>query len=244
MRVVALVLMVLFSSLSLAAADGPTPFPDSKNEAAWPGKGPIRTFPYMVGERKAFWAKREKDQGKVVFVGDSLIGGWKALEAGTAFPNLKIANRGVGGDTSRGILFRLQEDALDLKPKALVICAGANDLSAHGPPADTLANITLMVEMARKQDPNVPIVLTTIPPQEIAGWKDVPGARLELREKIQAFAADKTNMAVVDLYPVLGDKDGKLIPELFNKDKVHPNADGYVKWVAVLGPILEKLGVK
>jgi hypothetical protein len=56
--------------------DGPTPHPDPKNEAAWPGKGPIRSFGFMVGERQAFWNNRQMDQGAVVFVGDSLIGGW------------------------------------------------------------------------------------------------------------------------------------------------------------------------
>jgi lysophospholipase L1-like esterase len=243
MRVSALVLATLFAG-ALAAADGPTPFPDPKNEAAWPGKGPIRSFGYMVGERKAFWNQRQKDQGAVVFTGDSLTGGWSALGKGTAFPGLKVANRGVGGDTSRGILFRFQEDVLDLHPRAIVITAGANDLSAHAPPTDTIANLTLMVDMARKQDPQVPIVLCTVPPQEIAGSADVPGARQDLRARIQAFAAGKPAMAVCDLYPVLGDADGKLIPELFNKDRVHPNDEGHAKWAAALAPILDKLGVK
>jgi len=40
----------------LAQQTGPTPFPDQKDEAAWPGKGPIRTFPYMTDNRKSFWS--------------------------------------------------------------------------------------------------------------------------------------------------------------------------------------------
>src|SRR5450432_4105364 len=134
-------LAVLLAGSGATAADGPTPYPDPKNESAWPGQGPIRNFPYMIGERTAFWKRRQMDQGAVVFVGDSLIGNWGTLAAGTAFPSLKVSNRGVGGDTSRGILFRFQEDALDLHPRALVLCAGANDLSAHAPPTDTIANL-------------------------------------------------------------------------------------------------------
>jgi lysophospholipase L1-like esterase len=110
--------------------------PDPKNEAAWPGKGPIRAFDFMVGERKAFWAQRRNDQGAVVFVGDSLTGGWKNLAKD--FPKLKVANRGLGGDTSRGALFRFREDALALNPKAVVIEIGNNDLTAMGSPADML----------------------------------------------------------------------------------------------------------
>ncbi|HEX3134601.1 MAG TPA: GDSL-type esterase/lipase family protein, partial [Planctomycetota bacterium] len=140
MRFLAILLLTLVvaGGATLTAADGPTPYPDAKDEAAWPGKGLIRCFFYMVGERKAFWGQRAKDQGAVVFTGDSLTGGWKELA--TSFPKLKVANRGVGGDTSRGILFRFQEDVVDLHPKAVVITAGANDLSAHGAPADTIVN--------------------------------------------------------------------------------------------------------
>ena len=56
------------------------------------------------------------------FVGDSLTGGWKNLAKD--FPKLKVANRGLGGDVSRGALFRFKEDALDLNPKAVVIEIG------------------------------------------------------------------------------------------------------------------------
>jgi lysophospholipase L1-like esterase len=224
---------------ALHAADGPTPYPDAKDEAAWPGKGPIRCFPYMAGERKAFWGQRQQDQGKVVFAGDSLVGGWKDL--GKFFPKLKIANRGVGGDTSRGILFRFQEDVVDLHPKAVVITAGANDLSAHGEPANTVVNISAMVDLLRKQDPTVAVVICTIPPQQIAGWSDVPGARQDLRQRILAFAKGKERIVAVDLFPIFALPDDKPNPELFNKDMVHPNDAGHVKWAAVLTPVFEQL---
>lgn len=234
-------LLVLLTACGapLIAADGPTPFPDTKDEAAWPGKGPIRAFPYMVGERKAFWGRRTQDQGAVVFTGDSLTGGWKELTK--SFPKLKVANRGVGGDTSRGILFRLQEDVADLHPKAVVITAGANDLSAHGAPADTMINISAMVDLLRKQDPKVAIVICTIPPQTIAGSTDVPGARQDLRQRILAFAAGKERIVALDLFPIFALPDGKPNPELFNKDLVHPNEAGHVKWAAVLTPVFEQL---
>lgn len=237
---VLLVLLAVFGT-PLAAADGPTPFPDTKDESAWPGKGPIRSFPYMVGERKAFWGKRAQDQGAVVFTGDSLTGGWKELA--TSFPKLKVANRGVGGDTSRGILFRLQEDVVDLHPKAVVITAGANDLSAHGEPANTIFNISAMVDMLRKQDPKVAIVICTIPPQTIAGSVDVPGARQDLRARIQAFAAGKERIVALDLFPLFALPDGKPDPALFNKDLVHPNEAGHVKWAAALTPVFEQLKI-
>jgi hypothetical protein len=107
-------------ALALAAAPlhaidgGATPYPDANSEAAWPGKGPIRVFGWMAEARARFWKQRENDQGAVVFVGDALTSEWDAKQMAEAFPGLKVANRGVAGDVSRGVLFRFGEDVLDL----------------------------------------------------------------------------------------------------------------------------------
>lgn len=148
MKVRFAVLAVLFAFVFIASASAQqTPYPTQDGD--WPGKGVIRKFGWMDDNRSWFWTQREKDQGKVVFVGDSLTGNWKTL--GKQFAGLKVANRGIGGDTSRGVLFRFQEDVLDLKPKAVVMLVGLNDLTAHGNPADTLANIATMLEQCRSR---------------------------------------------------------------------------------------------
>jgi len=65
---------MLFAALFLSALAGvnvalarrcrhrPTPFPEKDKD--WPGKGVIRKFDFMVGERKAFWKQRKNDQGR------------------------------------------------------------------------------------------------------------------------------------------------------------------------------------
>src|SRR4051794_12904939 len=103
----AVVFLMIFSGVLVATAaptsqpaTGPTPFPEKEKD--WPGKGVIRAFGFMVGERKAIWSRRAAEQGAIVFVGDSLTGGWKDLAKD--FPKRKVANCGVGGDVSRGAL--------------------------------------------------------------------------------------------------------------------------------------------
>src|SRR6266576_529976 len=76
------------ASASAQAASGPTPFP--KDAKDWPGKGAIRIF------------------------GDSLVGGWQQL--GEDLPGVPVANRGIGGEPTRVLLFRFKEDVLDLHP--------------------------------------------------------------------------------------------------------------------------------
>jgi lysophospholipase L1-like esterase len=236
-------LVIASAAPPLQAADtGPTPYPDQNNESAWPGKGPIRLHPWMVDNRKWFWTQREKDQGAVVFVGDSLTGNWKSLAK--TFPSLKVANRGIGGDVSRGVLFRFTEDVLSLKPRAMVVLVGTNDLSAHGNPADAEANIAAILAEARAQNAALPIVLCQLPPRDSAAAPMKPGAFVDLNARIAKLGAGQEHLMVVDLFTPLADSEGKPRAEFFAEDHLHLAEPGYQKWAEVLRPALEKLGIK
>jgi lysophospholipase L1-like esterase len=225
-----------------ANTDGPTPYPDPKNEAAWPGKGVIRSFGFMVGERKAFWTNRQKDQGAVVFVGDSLTGGWKNLAKD--FPKLKVANRGVGGDVSRGALFRFKQDALDLNPKAVVIEIGNNDLTAMGAPGDMLSNLADMVALAEKERPGMPVVLCSIPSSANPKAPVKAEARQAMNEGIRKLASEHKNTYFCDLYTATANADGSPNLVYYAADKLHLSAAGHAKWAELLTPIFEKLGLQ
>jgi len=231
-------------AISQAQVTGPTPYPDAKDEAAWPGKGPIRSFNWMVDNRNYFWTQREKAQGSVVLVGDSLTAGWKAPVLAEAFPGLKIANRGVGGDTSRGVLFRFKEDVLDLKPRAIMLLVGGNDLSAHGDPKFAAENITTMLDMVQAYDPNLPVILAQGPPSASPKAPHKPGARADLNARIAKIAEGRKNVTLVDLFTPLATPDGKPVPEYFAEDMVHISPAGYQKWLETLVPVFNKLGLK
>lgn len=236
--------LVLLAFSAASRADGPTPYPDPKDEAAWPGKGPIRCFPWMVDNRKAFWQRRDRDQGAVVFVGDSLTGGWKPELLAEKFPKLRIANRGIGGDTSRGVRFRFQEDVLDLKPRAIMLLVGGNDLSAHGDPAATAANISAMLDAARAANPKVPIVLCLRPPAANPKAPYKPGAAQELNDLVTKVGEARDNLVLLDLYTAFSTADGGLVDEYYAPDKTHLSKAGYEKWAEMAVPAFEKLGIK
>lgn len=225
-------------------ADGPTPYPDAKDEAAWPGQGPIRCFEWMVSNRAAFWKQRSRDQGAVVFVGDSLTAGWKPEVLAEKFPGLKIANRGIGGDTSRGVRFRFQEDVVDLKPRAIMLLVGGNDLSAHGDPAATEANIAAMIEQARQANPKVPIVLCLRPPSANPKAPYKPGAAADLNARVTKLAEGTENLVLLDLYGAFSGPDGGINEAYFAPDKTHLSPAGYEKWAELAVPAFQKLGVR
>ncbi len=230
--------------LMAADATGPTPFPDAQDEKSWPGTGPIRVFGWMVDNRNYFWTQRQAAHGAVVFIGDSLTGNWDAKQMATLFPGMKIANRGIGGDVSRGVLFRLQEDALDLDPKALVVCIGSNDLSAHADTAGAMANIAAIIAKARAHSATMPIVLCTLAPRRSAVAPTKPGAHADLNARITAFAKDQQHLALLDLPPVLGTALDAPTPAYYADDLLHLAPPGYERWAAALHPVFKTLGVE
>ncbi len=141
------------------------------------------------------------------------------------------------------MLFRFQEDVLDLHPKLVVLCIGSNDLSAHADPVDIIANIAATIDLARKQQPELPIILCTLAPRDSAEAPTKPGAHQAINDRIRNYAKDAPNLELLDLFAVLAAADGKPVPEYFASDKLHLAAPGYVKWAEALKPLLAKAKV-
>ncbi len=237
-------ILATLPSLPLAAKSGPTPYPDAKDEAAWPGRGPIHLYDWMPRSRDEFWARRAGDRNAVVFAGDSLTYGWPEAEMTRAAGGGKVARRGIGGDVSRGLLFRFQEDVLDLDPRALVLLIGTNDLSEKAEPAIIAQNIAALIDLARKANSRLPIVLCAVPPRDSAEHPIDPAKLAELNALLAALAASRKGVVGLDLFKVLADAKGKPVPEYFAADRLHIAGPGYRAWADALAPALETLGVR
>lgn len=226
-------------TLSAVAQSGPTPYPSKPED--WPGEGVIRVFGWMKDNRNFFWTERDKRQGSIVFAGDSLTGNWKTLDKDYA--GVPVANRGIGGDVSRGLLFRFKEDVLALHPKAIVILIGSNDLTARQPATSTLANIRSMLELKRAEQPDTPVILCTVPPS--ANPKAPVDARQRsfLNQGLKQLAKQNPHVSLLDLYAATVTSDGT--PELryFQADQLHFSAAGHQRWKEVLEPVLHQARV-
>src|SRR5215510_6537593 len=106
---------------------------------------------------------------------------------------MKLANRGISGDTSRGVLIRLQEDVLALHPQAVVLLIGTNDLEEKADPETIAANLKLILAELTKHDAKMPIVLCQVFPSS-AGMKR-PSDKIKKVNQLYA-AAVKGNAQV------------------------------------------------
>lgn len=226
-------------ALSASTQSAPTPYPTRAED--WPGTGVIRQFGWMTDNRAYFWTQRDKNQGSIVFAGDSLTATWKTL--GADFPGARVANRGIGGDVSRGLLFRFEEDVLALHPKAIVILIGINDLTAKQPASATLANIRSMLELKQSQQPAVPVVLCTVPPSANPKAPVDEAQRRLLNDGLRKIAKETKRVAVVDLFAATATADNVPDTRYFSPDQLHLSSAGHARWKQALLPALQDAGV-
>jgi lysophospholipase L1-like esterase len=206
-----------------------------------PGAGPIRRYDWfqkLWRDRRTAWAAdRAKDQGAVVFLGDSITQEWKGLA--TAFPGIKIANRGISGDTSRGVLIRLQEDVLALKPTAVVLLVGTNDLEEGATPETIAGNVRLILAELKRHNPAMPVILSEVMPSS-ASMKRPADQIKAINALYLAGVKGDAQVIPLDTWRLFADANGDAPASEF-PDLLHPNAIGYAKWAAALRPLFATL---
>ncbi len=220
----------------------PLKIPDTDESVL--GAGPLRRTEWFRGvwrNRRASWLKKtEAQRDSFVFFGDSITQGWGDDFKG-AFPGLKAANRGISGDTSRGLLLRLQGDVIDLAPKAVVLMIGANDLAEKASGEVVFSNVKLIIEALKKHNATMPIVLCETFPCAPDNYRPVAQIRKINKLYEQTWAGDP-QVTIVKTYGLFAGEDGASLPK-YLRDRVHPNADGYGIWAVALHPVFIKLGV-
>lgn len=208
-----------------------------------PGEGPIRRYDWFknlwLKKRSAWGNDVEKDQKALVFLGDSITQGWGPAMKGT-FGDVKVANRGISGDTTRGMLVRLQEDVLSLNPTGVVMLMGTNDLEELAEPPVIAANFELIIDALKKHNAEMPIIVCEVMPSTAA--KKRPAEKIKkVNELYRAAVKGDPQITVLDTWTLFADENGDAKKAEF-PDLLHPNKVGYDMWAAALKPILATEG--
>lgn len=168
------------------------------------------------------------NESRVVFMGNSITDAWINSDP-SFFSNHPYLDRGISGQTTPQMLVRFRQDVIDLKPKAVAILAGINDIAENTGPSSLQMienNLMSMAQLARAN--NIKVVLCSVLPAAAFPWRPaiVPvQSIIELNKWIKNYAA-KNNFVYVDYYNAMVDSR-KGLPSNLSKDGVHPTLEGY-----------------
>ena len=191
---------------------------------------------------------------RVVFMGDSITDMWKL---GESFPGKPYIDRGISGQTTAQMLVRMYPDVVDLKPAAVIILAGTNDIAQNnGPQTITMVeeNLKAMTELAQKHGIQV-ILCALLPisdyapmpmargnplqaadgprPKLIQSTRRPPSQIVQLNQWLKNYAAS-AGADYADYFSAVVDDKG-MLKEGFSDDGLHPNTKGY----ALMAPVAE-----
>lgn len=171
----------------------------------------------------------KEGEKRVVFIGNSITDGWMDMRPDFFIYN-NYVGRGIGGQTSPQLLLRFRQDVINLKPVAVVINIGTNDIAENTGkynPVFTFDNIKSMAELARAN--GIKVILSSVLPVGEYPWrkeiKFVPQLIDALNNQIKAYAKEM-GFAYIDYNVSMRDENGAMIAG-YASDGVHPTAEGY-----------------
>jgi acyl-CoA thioesterase I len=174
--------------------------------------------------------------GRVVFLGDSITDIWNLEKF---FPGKPYANRGISGQTTPQMLVRMFPDVIDLKPDAVILLAGTNDIARNtGPETAKMIeeNFKAITELALVH--HIKVILCSLTP--VSDYTSHPQTEqrppsqiLQLNAWIKSYAA-MVHATFADYYSALVDSEG-MLRNGYSNDGLHPNDRGF----ALLAPVAE-----
>ncbi len=174
---------------------------------------------------------------RIVFMGNSITEYWVKLDS-SFFANPEYIGRGISGQTSSQMLLRFRQDAINLKPTAVIILAGTNDIAQNAGPIalkDVLGNIISMTELAKIN--NIKVILCSVPPAFDFPWHHglKPAEKIVKLNSMIKYYCEGNNIPYVGFYSKLVD-DRMGFDKRFSNDGVHPNLAGY----QIMDTLIEK----
>jgi lysophospholipase L1-like esterase len=185
----------------------------------------------------------------ILFLGDSITYLWTVGEGDVSgylggkrlfdqhFAGLKIANFGIPGDTTQGVLWRLQNgEGQGHKPKAVMLMLGTNNTGGNSP-EEIAEGVGAVVLELRKNFPDAKILLMAIFPRG-ASPGDANRQKVESVNRIIAKLGDQKQVYFMNINSKFISESGGLIG-FRPTENLHPIEEGFDIWGAAVAATLK-----
>jgi lysophospholipase L1-like esterase len=231
MRAAALLAILLYAFSAEAQTDQEIAFPPTSVSAtptlnlggpAMPGGTPsLAPFEQEVASLEG--RQIDSSQRPIIFYGSSSIRRWKTLSAD--FVGYPVVNCGFGGSRLIDCLRYVSPLVLRLKPAAVVVYAGDNDLAQGARPEQAFASFRDLYGALRGYSEQMPIAYISVKPCP-ARIRYIDNI-IRFNQMVQTFLQHQPATKYIDLYTAMLGPDHKPNPALFVQDQIHLSALGY-----------------
>lgn len=174
---------------------------------------------------------------QVILYGSSSWRLWKDMATDVA--PLPVVNRGFGGSTIPELIHYAERTVISHQPKVLVVYGGENDLSGKKFKSaeqffDSYRDFVSLIQQ-RSPKTHICFVSMKLSPSRRQYWAEVTKGN----QMVKAFSTGK-RLSYVDINPALFHPNGTVKSELYTKDSLHINPQGYREYAKILVPFLQK----
>jgi len=225
--------------------------------AKYPGLLEVRTPPpntAIIPNLAPFFQARHQENlevarrgdAELLLMGDSITDFWRNTEGNFAgksvldkhFGQWTIANFGIAGDTTQGVLYRLRNgEGEGFSPRAVMLMIGTNN-TGRNTAAEIAEGIGAVVLELQKDFPEAKILLLGVFPRGRAN-DPVRATIAEINETI-ARLHDGDRVHYLDIGDAFLDAGGNIPPDVMS-DALHPSTKGYEIWAEAVREPLTRL---
>jgi lysophospholipase L1-like esterase len=216
--------------------------PPGPNSAVLPSLAPG-----FVAKHQANLAVAKQGDAELLFMGDSITDFWRNPEGNYAgkpvmdkhFGQWKIANYGIAGDTTQGVLYRLEDgEGQGINPRAIMLMIGTNN-TARNSAAEIAEGVGAVVLSLQRHYPKAQILLLGIFPRGRSANDPIRGMLAEINKSISRLD-DGKQVHYLDIGAGFLEADGSISPTVMS-DALHPTTKGYEIWAQAVEQPLARL---
>ena len=191
-------------------------------------------------QRVSLFDRLPAESTDIIFLGNSITNGCEWCEL---FSDAHVKNRGINGDTSRGVRDRLQS-TLKGHPAKVFLMIGVNDIANGASPDSVISVMTQILDRTASLSPETRLYVQSILPINDTynifwGHMDKSEQIKEYNSKLEALCKER-GVKFINLYPQICIPGTDKMNLSYTNDGLHLMVDGYLKWRDIILPFVKE----